>query len=226
MDDVLFVAFPYLAVILAVGVGLYRFFRRRFTYSSASSQLLENAHLYWGSVPWHYGITLILLAHVVGLILPGPASRALAYGAPLFVLEGAGIALALFAALGLVFLVARRMGSSRARAVTSPMDGVLLFALLVQVVTGVLVALFQRWGSLWYLSTAVPWIWSLARLQPDASAVLQLPALIRFHFLWGFLLVLLIPFTRLVHLFVLPVQYLWRPYQLVVWYRGQREVNR
>ena len=65
MQTFFFIAFPYIALILAVGIGLYRYFSHRFTYSSLSSQLLENRHLFWGSVSWHYGITLILAAHIL-----------------------------------------------------------------------------------------------------------------------------------------------------------------
>ena len=42
MQTFFFIAFPYIALILAIGVGLYRYFSHRFTYSSLSSQLLEN----------------------------------------------------------------------------------------------------------------------------------------------------------------------------------------
>src|SRR5574340_733180 len=172
MDIVLFIVFPYVAVILAVGAGLYRYLSRRYTYSSLSSQLLENRKLFWGSVPWHYGITLILLAHLLAWLFPGTAAAILGSGTRLFVIEAIGLGLALFAALGIILLIVRRLPTdSRARAVTSGMDWVLLFFLLVQVFTGIGVALFDRWGSLWYLSTAVPWLWSLLRLHPDTSTV-------------------------------------------------------
>ena len=35
----------------------------------------------------------------------------------------------------------------------------------------------------------------------------------------GFLVILAIPFTRLVHFLVVPVWYLWRKPQLVIWNR-------
>ena len=58
MDAFLFIALPYMALVLAIGVGIYRYVTNRYTYSSLSSQILENRKLFWGSVPWHYGITL------------------------------------------------------------------------------------------------------------------------------------------------------------------------
>ncbi len=223
MSTFLFIVFPYVAVILAIGVGLYRYWTNRYSYSSVSSQLLENSKLFWGSVPWHYGITLILLAHLFAWLFPGLTGSILGYGTRLFIFEMAGLALALFAAVGIVILIARRLArESRVRVVTSPMDWILLFVLLVQVLTGAAVALFDRWGSHWFLAAAAPWLWSLVRLHPDASTVAALPALIRFHFALGFVVILLFPFTRLVHVFMLPIYYLWRPYQVVVWNQDPR----
>ena len=39
----------------------------------------------------------------------------------------------------------------------------------------------------------------------------------------GFVLILLFPFTRLVHVFAIPIEYLWRPYQVVIWNRDPRQ---
>jgi nitrate reductase gamma subunit len=223
MNAIWFVAFPYLAVILAIGVGLYRFLARRFTYSSLSSELLENRKLYWGSVTWHYGIIPILLAHIFGWLFPGIAATILANPVRLFILEAIGLALGLYAALGVLVLIWRRLpNAARARAVTSAMDWIVLIVLAIQVVSGVGIALFLRWGSRWYLSTAVPWLWSLVTLRPDPDLVSSLPALAQIHLVCGFLFILLFPFSRLVHLIVFPVYYLWRPYQVVIWNHDPR----
>jgi respiratory nitrate reductase gamma subunit len=221
MATVLFAVFPYVAVITAIAGSTGRYLGNRYSYSSLSSQLLENQKLFWGSVPWHYGITLILLAHLLAWLLPGVAGTALGGGLRLFAIEAAGLALAAYALVGLLVLIARRLSpASRARPTTSPMDWILLSVLLVQVASGAGIALFDRWGSLWYLSTAVPWLWSLARLQPDVSTVAALPPLIQLHFLTGFILIFLFPISRLVHIAVPPIGYLWRPYQVVIWRRG------
>lgn len=223
MQNVFYIAFPYFAVIVAIGAGLYRYFYDRYSYSSLSSQLLENRKLFWGSVPWHYGITLILLAHVLAWLFPGAAALIFASPLRLLVFEMAGLALALYSLFGLVVLIVRRLPTdSRPRAVTSAMDWVLLFFLLVQVATGIAVALFNRWGAQWYLSTAAPWLWSLITFRPDPSTISATPALIQLHVLLGFCLILLFPFTRLVHIFTIPLDYLWRPYQVVIWNQDPR----
>src|SRR6478672_9988439 len=220
MNAFFFIAVPYLAIVLAVGGGIYRFYARRFTYSSLSSQILESRRLFWGSVAWHYGISLILLAHLCAGLFPAAAAFLLGGRIRLMVLEFTGMALALYALFGIVILIIRRLPTdSLVRRVTSHMDGVLLFFLLIQVVTGFSVALLFRWGGLWYLKTAVPWFWSLARLQPDYSTVAFLPGFVKFHFVFGFIVILLFPFSRLVHIVKFPLHYLWRPYQVVIWNR-------
>lgn len=215
-DIVLYAAFPYAAVVLAVWGGVYRWRHDRFTYSSLSSQLLEHRQLFWGSVPWHYGIVVVLLAHLVAFLVPGAWAAMIAAPLTLYTLEVAGFAFALAALVGLAVLIARRLLDGRIRAVTSVTDWALLLVLLAQVVLGFWVSLVYRWGADWYVHTAVPWLLSLLRLDPQTHYVSSLPWPVRLHMLNGFVVIALFPFSRLVHLIALPLRYLWRPYQLVI----------
>ncbi len=218
-NTVLFVVFPYVAVIIAIVGSFYRYRKARFTYSSLSSQFLENRELFWGSVPWHYGVILILATHVLGFMFPSLWSSLLSDRIRLYVLEITGHILALMTVVGLAILVIRRLRSSRVFAVTSHVDWLLLIVLLVQVAAGFWIALVYRWGSGWYVHTAVPWLWSLVVFNPQIQFVTGLPWLVQLHLLAGFLLILLFPFTRLVHLVTFPITYLWRPLQVVIWNR-------
>jgi len=218
-DAVLFVVFPYVATVVAIGMGVYRYFNNRFSYSSLSSQFLENRTLFWGSVPWHYGIILILGAHVLALLFPAQWADLIAPQFRLYLLEITGLALAVVTIIGLALLIIRRLRNSRAFAVTSRMDWILLLLLLSQVVLGFWIALFYRWGSDWYLHTAVPWLTSLVTFNPQIQYVAALPWVVKLHLLGGFLIILLFPFTRLVHLVTFPFTYLWRPIQVVIWNR-------
>jgi nitrate reductase gamma subunit len=218
-DIVLFVAFPYLAVVTAVWVGIYRFRNDRFSYSTQSSQFLENRMLSWGSAPWHYAILIILSAHFIAVIIPSVWASLISAPIRLYVLEVTGLALALMAIFALGLLVVRRLTTPRVRSVTTPADWLLLALLLAQVVLGFWVALFFRWGADWYLHTAVPWLISLVTFQPEVASVTALPWVVKVHILGGFLLIAVFPFTRLVHAVIWPITYLWRPYQVVVWNR-------
>ncbi len=216
-DYVLFAVFPYIAITLAVVVGIYRYRSDRFSYSSFSSQFLENRQLFWGSVAWHYGILTILLAHVLAALFPDTWARLISDPVRLYVLEVTGLVLAVLTIAGLVLLILRRLLNPRVFVVTSLMDWVMLAALLAQVVLGFWVALFYRWGADWYLHTAVPWLASLFTLNPQIQYVTALPLVVKIHMLGAFLIIAIFPFTRLVHIVTFPIPYLWRPYQVVIW---------
>ena len=206
-DIILFVAFPYVAVVLAIVVGVQRYRTNRFSYSTLRSQILENRTLFWGSVPWHYGIVVVLLAHLIGFLIPGMWASITADPAALYTIEMIGFAFGMAALFGLCVLMVRRSTYERIRAVTSPMDWVLLIALLVQVALGMYVSLAYRWGADWYVDTAVPWLVSLVSLNPQTQYVSSLPWAVKLHMLNGFLVIALFPFSRLVHLIMFPFWY-------------------
>ena len=216
-DFAFFVLFPYAAIFAAVGAGIYRLVGHKASVSSLSSQFLETEMLFRGSALWHYGIVIVLLAHLLALIFPG-FWKLLGSSPPrLYGMEMSGLVFALSALAGLGILMVRRIAIRRVRRVTSFMDWVLEIVLLAQVVMGFLVALVYRWGSQWYLSTAVPWVVSLLSFAPRADFVASLPWLVKLHFLNGFVVLALLPFSRLVHVISLSITYLFRPYQIVIW---------
>ena len=194
-------------------------FSDRFSFTSNSTQFLENRWLFWGSVSWHYGILIILLAHILAALFPGAWGFLIGTPARLFLVEATGLSLGLLALFGCALLLARRLLRPRLLAITTAMDWILLLVLLLQVASGVYIAWKYRWGSAWYLHTAVPWLGSLFRLRPETAYIAMLPAIVKFHMVNAFVLVALLPFTRVMHLFTIPVSYAWRPYLLFFWNR-------
>ena len=221
-DMILFGVFPYVAVALMIGVGIYRYCVDRYSWSSQSSQFLESRVLFWGSIPWHYAILVILLAHFLAFLVP--SGWAVVVGNPLrlYLLEVTGLALGLSTLIAVSLLIFRRATNARVSAVTTVIDWLVLVALLVQVATGVYIAFTLRWGSVWYLHTATPWLWSLLKLDPQVHYLAALPTVVKLHAFNAFLILALFPFSRLVHVISVPLSYLGRPYQVVVWYRERR----
>lgn len=220
-NEILFGAFPYVAFALAVMGAISRYFTDRFSYTSLSSQFLENSRLFWGSVPWHYSILIILAAHILAAVFPAAWKDVVGGTTRLYIIELTGIALGILALFGILVLILRRALVPKVRVVTTVWDWILLAVLLVQVISGVWVAVFHRWGGLWYVEIAVPWLHSLATLSPEIGGVAPLPLMVKLHMLNAFVLVALFPFTRLVHLFTIPLGYLWRAPQVVIWNRKQ-----
>jgi nitrate reductase gamma subunit len=224
-DNLLFVIFPYTVIILAVVVTAQRYFKRGFTYSSLSSQFLEGGELFYGSVPWHIGILGVLTGHLIGFAFPKSVLAFNSVPLRLYILESTALLFGLMCLVGLVNLIVRRHVSARIRAVTSLMDVVVLLLLLIQVVLGVYTAIFYRWGSSWYAASAVPYLRSLFTLQPDVAMIAPLPIVVKAHILNAWVLVAGFGFSRLVHMLVVPIHYLWRPYQLVVWNWNRKRIR-
>lgn len=224
-DLFLFGVFPYVAVaVFVVGIG-WRFRAAKAGIGTRSSQSLEDRLLFWASVPWHYAILLILAAHLAAVVFPGTWGALLGAPTRLAVLEVTGIALGLWALASCALMLFRRATNARLRAVTTKLDWIVIALLLAQVATGVQIALTLRWGSVWYLHTTVPWLHSLATLSPQIEHAVLLPTLVKVHALSAFVLVALVPFSRLVHAVTVPVHYLWRPYQRTIWNRDRSGVR-
>jgi len=224
-EYIYYVVLPYAAVTLLIVVPIYRFLTNRFSYSSLSSQFLEGKELFYGSVPWHFGILGALFGHLIGLLLPKQVLWFNSVPIRLYILETTGLVFGLMALIGIVSLIWRRFKTPRIRAVTSKMDVVVLILLLVQVLLGVYTALFYRWGSSWYASSLVPYLYSLFSFQPDLSMIRAMPFIVKSHVIVAYLILLILPFSRLVHMFSIPITYLWRPYQVVQWNWNRRKIR-
>jgi nitrate reductase gamma subunit len=224
-NTVLFMLFPYAAIALAVAVTAARLIFRPFSVSSLSSQLLERKKLYWGSIPFHYGILIILIGHLVALLLPQGLTWWNAVPARLYILGMTGLTLGLWAFLGLVILLWRRLSEPRVRAVTSPMDIVVLIVLLISVGTGLSASGLYRFGHFWFTGVFTPYLRSIFMLQPQPELVANLPWLMKLHAFNFFVFLAIFPFSRLIHIITVPLDYLVRPWQIVIWGRREHKVS-
>lgn len=219
-DNILFGQLPYVLITIGIVGTLWRYTSNRFSWSSQSSQFLENKSLFYGSVPWHYGIIIILLMHILVIFVPGLLLKWNASPGRLYFFETVGLALGFLALIGLLTLIYRRLSNNRVRAVTSSWDVLVLIILIVQVLTGLGNAIFFKWGSNWYAGAAVPWIWSILTFSPKVQYVASLPLITKIHIFNALIFIAFIPFTRFVHFLAFwnPIKYLGRSYQLVRWY--------
>jgi len=225
MDLLLFGALPYMALALFIVGTIYRY-KSGFKYSSLSSELLETDRLFPASLSFHIGIITIFLGHLIGFLVPSLLKSG---GAGLVFMEIFGAMFGILAIIGLVLLFYRRVTNDRIKMVTNKMDIVIEILLLIQFIIGVTIAIEMRWGSNWYASNMVPYLHSIFSFQPDISGISQMKPLLQAHVVGAFLIIGLIPFTRLVHFLVAPFHYITRPFQVVRWYwnpKTIRDVNR
>lgn len=225
LNTFLFVVFPYTAVIVFLVGVWYRYKQKGFTISSLSSQFLEGRRLFWGSVPFHIGLLVVLFGHLVAFLVPQTILAWNRVPVRLLILEGTGFILGLAALVGLGSLLLRRFSNPRIRAVTTVMDVVVGVVLLAQVALGCWTALAYRWGASWFASDLAPYLWSLVKLNPETGPLFAMPWVVKLHVAGAFVIVFLVPFTRLAHFVVAPLHYLARPYQQVIWYWDRKAIR-
>lgn len=217
-----FVGLPYAAIVVCVVGVVWRFRNDRYGISSLSSQFLESKKLLWGSAPWHIGILVIFLGHLVAFLIPGMWQRLMAVPTLLIIVETIGIAATVLCLFGLAVLLYRRLTSGRLQKGTRFGDFAVTLLLLTQVGLGLMVAGGYRWGASWSTGTLTPYVWSLITLNPDTSVIRDMPIVIQAHVVGAWLILLVLPFTRLIHMVSVPLQYLFRSPQKVVWNNPRR----
>ncbi len=225
LDQVLFAVLPYVAFVVFLLMTIQRYRMQSFTYSSLSSQFLENRHHFWSMVPFHYGILVILAGHAIAFLIPRQVLLWNEAPLRLYILEVSALIFGLLTLVGLINIIVRKSKDRKLRMVTSKADWIVYGLLLLQVFSGIYVAVFVGWGSSWFASTLTPYLWSLVWLSPDISYVEAMPPWVKLHIVSAFLLIAVFPFTRLVHILVIPNMYLWRRTQIVRWNWDRRKIR-
>lgn len=216
-NNFFFIALPYIAVIVFLIGTIYRYRSTSFRYSSLSSQFLEGKKLFWGSIPFHIGILVIFFGHLIAFLFPSEVLLWNSEPVRLIILEVSAFIFGLCVLFGLGMLFYRRISNDRLRAVTTKMDYFIELFLIVEVILGCWIALGYRWGSSWFAADLSPYLWSIVKLNPQIEAVSAMPLVVKLHIILAFSIILIFPFTRLVHFLVAPLHYVTRPYQRVIW---------
>jgi nitrate reductase gamma subunit len=219
--EFLFGIYPYICVAVFLLGSLIRFDREQYTWKSDSSQLLRRGQLRWGSNLFHIGILGIFFGHLFGLLTPLSVWHALGVTAPakqMLAMVAGGIA-GLACLVGLILLIHRRLSEARIRATTRPMDLVVLYLLLAQLLLG----LFSVTVSAQHLDGAdmirlMTWAQHIVTFRGDAAAFVADVALVfKLHLVLGMTIFLVFPFSRLVHVWsgFATLAYVTRAYQVV-----------
>jgi len=215
----LFGLYPYIAVVVCITACLIRFDREQYTWKAGSSQLLSNKGMVWGSNLFHVGILFILAGHFVGLLTPEalyhhvistPDKQLLA------MVSGGVFGVICF--IGLTILLKRRIFDVRVRVNSSFSDIVVLLLLYIQLILGlctIVVSADHMDGSV--MTLLAHWAQSIVTFNPVAAAAAIAPVhfLYKLHVFFGISIILVFPYTRLVHVISAPVWYLGRSYQIV-----------
>lgn len=225
MNFIFFGAFPYMCLAVFLIGTIYRYRMSGFKVSSLSSQFLEGRGLFWASQPFHWGIMILFFGHLIAFLFPRTLLAFNGEPVRLIILEVASFVFALAALMGLFLFIRRRLTNKRISVVSNRMDMLVYIVLLVQIISGLGVAFFVRWGSSWFAAVLTPYLRSLFALNPEVDAVSAMPFLVQLHIISAWAIIGIIPFTRFVHFLVAPVDYIWRKYQVVIWNWDRRRIR-
>lgn len=220
MNQLLFAVVPYIALTIFFVGSLVRYDRDQYTWKADSSQLLESKQLRRGSIPFHIGILAIFAGHFVGLLTPTEVWHVLGVSAPTkqLIAMAAGGLFGVICFYGMCILIVRRLTNPRVRATSSAMDIGILLLLFLQLVVG-LASIFVSAGHMdgEEMLKLMSWAQNILIFNPTtaAASIASVHWIYKLHILLGMGIFVLFPFSRLVHIWSVPVKYLRRNYQVV-----------
>ncbi|WP_296819578.1 respiratory nitrate reductase subunit gamma [Brevundimonas sp.] len=215
-----FGVYPYIALAVLVIGSILRFDREQYTWRTGSSQLLRRRQLVTGSILFHLGILAIFGGHLVGLLTPVVVwdTLGVSHGFKQMLAIVAGGVAGIFCLTGGLLLLHRRLFDARIRATSSFGDTAILAILLLQLCLGLAtipLSLGHRDGE--EMIKFMNWAQGIFTFNPAASTyVAEVHWIFKAHLTLGLTILLVFPFTRLVHMLSAPIWYLnRRGWQLV-----------
>ena len=219
-----FGVYPYIALAVCLIGSWARFDLSQYSWKAGSSQIFnrtpdEHRYMRIASNLFHVGVLFVLAGHFVGLLTPASVYHHVisTENKQLLAMVSGGIFGGL-CLIGLLMLLKRRLSDARVRASSSCSDILVLVVLLVQLLLG----LGTIYASTHHMDGSVmvqlsSWVQNITIMRPmhalanmhDISLIYQL------HIALGITIVLIFPFTRLVHIISAPIWYLGRNYQIV-----------
>ncbi len=221
LNDFFFGAYPYIAGTIFILGSWMRFDREQYTWKADSSQFLDNSNMRIASNLFHVGIIAVFFGHLVGLLTPHSWFLAMGVSdlAHQWVAIIAGVVFGGLCCAGAVMLLMRRLNVPRVRATSRNRDTFVIAWLLATVSVGLLTVFVSiQHASHGDASTMIAlsqWVQSVATLSVDASLLNGVSFIYKLHMVLGMSVFLIFPFTRLVHVWSVPVGYLGRAYQIV-----------
>lgn len=212
--------YPYIAIAIMVIGSWIRYDREQYSWKTSSSQLLESKQLRKGSIAFHIGVLGIFLGHFFGLLMPKEIWYLFGITTQMkqLIAIGAGGLFGLICFYGLTVLIKRRLFNPRIRATSNPMDIAILFLLYAQLILGLLsitVSMGHLDGA--EMLKLMAWAQNTVTFNSVAAAeaISGVHWIFKLHVFLGMTLFVVFPFSRLVHMLSVPVQYISRQHQIV-----------
>ncbi len=218
-DTLFFGIYPYIALLVCIVASIIRYDKDQYSWKTGSSQLLRDTKMRRNSNMFHVGIIFILLGHLVGLLTPASIyHHVISSSAKQVVAMSMGGIFGVICLIGMTGLLKRRLTDPRIRATSTRSDIAILIMLYVQLILGLISIFFSMGhmdGSVMVLLGT--WAQSIVTFQFEqaVNAISGVDLIFKLHIFLGLTIVLMFPFSRLVHIASVPMKYMGRNYQIV-----------
>lgn len=217
LNNLLFTYLPHIAFAVFWFGLITRIIYANKSIQARSTQLLADSRIRPGSNLFHAGILAVLLGHftlfipekLYHLIMTTETKRLIALSM--------GSLFGVMASIGMVLLVYRRFFVTSVKKTSSFHDYFIIILLLAEAALGLISVATTAQGTVEQYSALGVWAQKVITFQPDAGAVIASHSIIyKIHIFLGLVIIMIFPYTKLMHMLVMPLVYFFKTgYQLV-----------
>ncbi|MDX9811969.1 MAG: respiratory nitrate reductase subunit gamma [Bacteroidales bacterium] len=217
INNLLFTYLPHIAFAVFWFGLITRIIYANKSIQARSTQLLADDRIMPGSNLFHIGILAVLLGHftlfipekLYHLIMTTETKRIIALSM--------GTLFGIMALAGMLLLVYRRFFVISVKKTSSFHDYFIIILLLAEAALGLISVATTAQGSVENYSALGVWAQKVITFQPDAGAVIASHSIIyKIHIFLGLVIIMIFPYTKLMHMLVMPIVYFFRTGYLLV----------
>jgi len=213
-EILLYAVLPYAAIATFLVGSWWRYRTDQYGWGARSTQLLESRVLRYASVIFHIGVLAAIGGHVLGILVPRSWTAAVGVSDDAYHVLAVvgGVTAGAAVCVGFALLVCRRLRFPRVRVTTSRADVVVFALLTLGIVTGMLATLTNLGDAVHYRESVGPWFRNLLIFNPEPELMTgaHVTFIFQLHVTVVWFLFAFWPFSRLVHAWSIPVDYLRR----------------
>ncbi len=217
LNNFLFTYCPHIALAVFWFGLITRFIVANKSIQANSTQLLAKKGVNKGSKLFHYGIIFVFFGHLT-LFLPEEVyHRVMTTETKRLIALTLGTVFGIMAFIGMLMLLRRRITNERVRFASSFHDYFILLLLIIEAGLGLSSVVTTATAPVEEYAALGKWAQKVITFQPDAGALIAGHSLVyKLHITLGLIIFMLFPYTKLMHMIVLPVSYFFRTGYLLV----------
>jgi nitrate reductase gamma subunit len=217
INNFLFTYLPHIALAVMVFGLITRLVMANKTIQAESTQLLTDRKVILGSNLFHVGIIFVFFGHLTLFIPEELYHLIMTTETKRLIALSIGSFFGTMAIVGMSILITRRFFSPRISYQSSFADYFILNLLFVEAGLGISAVVGTATSSIEQYAALGEWAQAVVTFQPNAGDLLADHTIqYKMHIVTGFFIFIIFPFTKLVHMLVLPYTYFLRKgYQLV-----------